>query len=125
MMNLSIQQYRDKYPYSTDCVKLEKTIGQLRNLKSYYVTKLNSTEINKITQRLNELETFYNKNTCDVVLGNLKLQKVDEIAEKYNAISKIRIETESKIEANKRKIVGTAIVLAGLGVLLIATKILK
>lgn len=121
-MARSIDEIRKLYPYSDDCFIMEKTIGKIMNEKSFYALKLNKNEISVLDKRLNELNDFFSKKNCEMVLGNKKIEEVSEIVTKYAEIDKIRIETESFAERNKRIIIGAIILLASLGILAIVTK---
>jgi uncharacterized coiled-coil DUF342 family protein len=121
-MARSIADIRKLFPYNDDCVELQKTIDKLINEKSYYALRLNSGEISVLDNRLSELNSFFNKITCEMVIGNKKLEQVSEIANKYQEIDKIRIESESIKERNKRVYIGIGIVLAGAGIILITNR---
>ncbi len=121
-MARSIADIRKLFPYNDDCVELQKTIDKLINEKSYYALRLNSGEISVLDKRLSELNSFFNKITCEMVIGNKKLEQVSEIANKYQEIDKIRIESESIKERNKRIYIGIGIILAGVGIILITNR---
>jgi hypothetical protein len=121
-MARSIEQVRTAFPYSEDCFQLEKTSGRIINEKSFYSTKMNSAEILVLDKRLKELNDFYSKINCELVLGNKKLEQTLGISEKYQELDKIRIETESFKQRNKRIMIGIAIILAGVGIILITNK---
>jgi len=121
-MARSIDAIRKLYPYSDNCVELQKTIDKLINEKSYYALKMNGAELNVLSQRLSELNSYFDLITCDMVIGNVKLGQVSQIADKYGEIDKIRIDAENKKEVNKRIYIGFGIVLAGLGIVLITNK---
>ena len=121
-MARSIADIRKLFPYNDDCVELQKTIDKLINEKSYYALRLNFGEISVLDKRLSELNSFFNKITCEMVIGNKKLEQVSEIANKYQEIDKIRIESESIKERNKRIYIGIGIILAGVGIILITNR---
>ena len=121
-MARSIADIRKLFPYNDDCVELQKTIDKLINEKSYYALRMDSGEISVLDNRLSELNSFFNKITCEMVIGNKKLEQVSEIANKYQEIDKIRIESESIKERNKRVYIGIGIVLAGAGIILITNR---
>jgi uncharacterized coiled-coil DUF342 family protein len=121
-MARSIADIRKLFPYNDDCVELQKTIDKLINEKSYYALRMDSGEISVLDKRLSELNSFFNKVTCEMVIGNKKLEQVSEIANKYQEIDKIRIESESIKERNKRVYIGIGIVLAGAGIILITNR---
>jgi hypothetical protein len=121
-MARSINEIRKLYPYSDNCLELQKTIDKIINEKSYYALKMNSAEINVLSQRLAELNAYFDKITCEMLIGNIKLEQVSQIADKYGEIDKIRIEAENKKEVNKRIYIGFGIVLAGLGIVLITNR---
>jgi uncharacterized coiled-coil DUF342 family protein len=121
-MARSIADIRKLFPYNDDCVELQKTIDKLINEKSYYALRMDSGEISVLDNRLSELNSFFNKVTCEMVIGNKKLEQVSEIANKYQEIDKIRIESESIKERNKRVYIGIGIVLAGAGIILITNR---
>ncbi len=121
-MARSIEDIRKLFPYNDDCVELQKTIDKLINEKSYYALRLNSGEISVLDKRLSELNYFFNRITCEMVIGNKKLEQVSEIANKYQEIDKIRIESESIKERNKRIYIGIGIILAGVGIILITNR---
>ena len=121
-MARSIDEIRKLYPYSDNCFEMEKTIGKIINEKSFYAIKMNSGELSVLDKRLTELNDFFAKKNCEMVLGNKKIEEVLEISKKYGEIDKIRIETQSIAERNKRVYIGIGIVLAGAGIILITNK---
>jgi uncharacterized coiled-coil DUF342 family protein len=121
-MARSIADIRKLFPYNDDCVELQKTIDKLINEKSYYALRMDSGEILVLDKRLSELNSFFNKVTCEMVIGNKKIEQVSEIANKYQEIDKIRIESESIKERNKRIYIGIGIILAGVGIILITNR---
>lgn len=121
-MARSIDQIRKTYPYSDDCFQMEKTIGRLMNEKSYYSLRMDSGEMLVLDKRLKELNDYFSKVNCQIVIGNKKLEQVSDIAEKYGEIDKIRIEAENKEAVKKRIYIGIGIMLAGVGIILITNK---
>jgi hypothetical protein len=121
-MARNIEQIRKAFPYSDNCFELEKTIGKLLNEKSFYALKLKSKEISNLDKRLRELNDYFTKINCEIVLGDKKLEQTLEISKKYGEIDKIRIETESKSQRNKRIYIGIGIILASVGIILITNK---
>ena len=121
-MARSIADIRKFFPYTDNCLLLEKTINKVINEKSYYALKMDSGEMAVLDQRLKELNDYFAKINCEVVLGNKKIEQVSEIANKYQEIDKIRIESESIKERNKRIYIGIGIILAGVGIILIANR---
>jgi len=121
-MARSIDEIRRLYPYSDNCFEMEKTIGKIINEKSFYAIKMNSGELSVLDKRLTELNDFFAKKNCEMVLGNKKIEEVLEISKKYGEIDKVRIETQSIAERNKRIFIGVGIVLAGAGIILITNK---
>lgn len=124
-MARSIEDIRKLFPYSEDCSQLKKTIDKLINEKSYYALKLNKSEIKNLDQRLKELNDYFNKINCEIVLGNKKLEQVSQVSEKYGEIDKIRIEAESKSEVKKRIFIGIGILLTSVAIILITNKKIK
>ena len=121
-MARSIADIRKFFPYTDNCLLLEKTINKVINEKSYYALKMDSGEMAVLDQRLKELNDYFAKINCEVILGNKKIEQVSEIANKYQEIDKIRIESESIKERNKRVYIGIGIVLAGAGIILITNR---
>jgi hypothetical protein len=121
-MARSIDEIRKLYPYSDNCFEMEKTIGKIINEKSFSAINMNSGEISVLDKRLAELNDFFAKKNCEMVLGNKKIEEVLEISKKYGEIDKIRIETQSIAERNKRIFIGVGIVLVGAGIILITNK---
>jgi hypothetical protein len=121
-MARSIDQIRKLFPYSEDCFELEKTIGKIINEKSFYALKLNTGEISVLDKRLKELNDFFAKKNCQIVIGDKKIQQTLDISKKYGEIDKIRIEAENTSNTNKRIFVGVGIVLLGVGIILITNK---
>jgi hypothetical protein len=121
-MARSIADIRKFFPYTDNCLLLEKTINKVINEKSYYALKMDSGEMAVLDKRLKELNDYFAKINCEVVLGNKKIEQVSEIANKYQEIDKIRIESESIKERNKRVYIGIGIVLAGAGIILITNR---
>ena len=76
----------------------------------------------RLDLRLAELNDYFSKKNCQIVLGNKKLDQVSEIATKYQEVDKVRIEAENKPEVKKRIYIGIGIMLAGLGIILITNK---
>ena len=87
-MARSIEQIRKLYPYTDDCLLLEKTINKLINEKSYYALKLNAGEISVLDKRLAELNSYFTKINCELNLGNITLAQVSKISNKYGQIDK-------------------------------------
>ena len=50
------------------------------------------------------------------------MSEIEKALKKYNEIDKIRIEAQSDAERKKRIYIGIGVLLAGLGIILIATK---
>lgn len=121
-MARSINEIRRLFPYTDDCLLLEKTINKIINEKSYYSLKMNSGELAVLDKRLGELNDYFAKINCEMVLGNKKLEQVSQIAKTFGEIDKARIEAETKAERNKRIYIGIAIILAGVGIILITNK---
>jgi hypothetical protein len=121
-MARSIVEIRWLYPYSDNCFEMEKTIGKIINEKSFYSLNMNSGELSVLDKRLTELNDFFAKKNCEMVLGNKKIEEVLEISKKYGEIDKVRIETQSIAERNKRIFIGVGIVLAGAGIIIITNK---
>ena len=121
-MARSIEQIRKLFPYSEDCFELEKTIGKIINEKSFYALKLNTGEIPVLDKRLKELNDFFAKKNCQMVIGDKKIQQTLDISKKYGEIDRIRIEAENTSNTNKRIFVGVGIVLLGVGIILITNK---
>lgn len=121
-MARSIDELRKLFPYSDDCVELQKTIDKLINEKSYYALNMKSSEIKVLDSRLKELNDFYSKINCEMVLGNKKLEQVSDIASRYGQVDKSRIEAENKKAVKNRIYVGVGIVLAGVIIILITNK---
>ena len=72
-----------------------------------------------VRDKINALKTDFKKKDCDKVLILAKLKKVDVVAEKYQELDKIRIETDSYKQRNYRIIFGVVVLLTG--VLIVAT----
>jgi hypothetical protein len=121
-MARSIAEIRTAFPYSNDCVELQKTIDKIINEKSFYALKLKTSEIKNLDVRLNELNSFFTKINCEMVLGNKKLEQVSVISEKYQDVDKIRIESENKKAVNNRIYIGVGIVLLGVSIIFITNK---
>lgn len=121
-MARSIEQIRKLFPYSEDCFELEKTIGKIINEKSFYAIRLSTGEVSVLDKRLKELNDFFAKKNCQMVIGDKKIQQTLDISKKYGEIDKIRIETQSIADRNKRIFIGVGIVLAGVGIILITNK---
>lgn len=121
-MARSIDDLRKAFPYSEDCLEMQKTIDKVINEKSYYALKLNRSEILVLDKRLTELNDFFTKKNCEMVLGNQKIQKVSEIAQKYGQVDKLRIESENIEQRNKRIYVGIGIIFLGVSIILITNK---
>jgi hypothetical protein len=121
-MARSIGDIRKFFPYTDNCLLLEKTINKVINEKSYYALKMDSGEMAVLDQRLKELNDYFAKINCEMILGNKKIEQVSEIANKYQEIDKIRIESESIKERNKRIYIGIGIILAGVGIILITNR---
>jgi hypothetical protein len=121
-MARNVQQIRDAFPYSNDCFEMQKTIDKVINEKSYEALKASNSEVSLLNQRLAELERFFEKSNCSLVLGNSKMQQVGDVVSKYNEIDRIRIEAESDAEVKKRILIGASVLLAGVGIVLIVNR---
>ena len=121
-MARSINDIRKLYPYSDNCFEMEKTIGKLNNDKSYQALRLNGKEIEVLNARLKELNAYYDKITCNLIIGNSKLEQVSQIADKYGEIDEIRIEAENSKAVLNRIYIGVGIMLASVGIILIANR---
>jgi hypothetical protein len=121
-MARKIEDIRLAFPFSDDCLQLQKTIDKIMNEKSFYALKLNRTQMGLLDKRIKELNDFYAKKNCQIVLGNKKLEIVSDVATKYQEVDKARIEAESKPQVTKRIYVGIGILLAGLSIILITNK---
>jgi hypothetical protein len=121
-MARSIDQIRKLFPYSDDCFELEKTIGKVINEKSFYALRLNTKEVSVLDKRLKELNDFFAKKNCQMVIGDKKIQQTLDISKKYGEIDKIRIEAEINAQRKKRIYVGFGIVLLGVAIILITNK---
>jgi hypothetical protein len=121
-MARSIDQIRKLFPYSDDCFELEKTIGKVINEKSFYALRLSTGEVSVLDKRLKELNDFFAKKNCQMVIGDKKIQQTLDISKKYGEIDKIRIEAEINAQRKKRIYVGFGIVLLGVAIILITNK---
>ena len=65
---------------------------------------------------------YWMKKNCQIVIGDKKLEQVNQIATKYQEIDKIRIEAESKSEVKKRIYIGIGILLVATSIILISNK---
>ena len=72
--------------------------------------------------RLNELNDFFNKKNCEIIIGNKKIEEVSNISKRYGEVDKTRIEAENKEAVKKRIYIGIGIILAGVGIILITNK---
>jgi hypothetical protein len=121
-MARKIEDIRKLFPYSDDCVEMQKTIDKIINEKSFYALRLDSNELSVLDARLSEINNFFAKKNCQIVVGDKKLEQVNEIANKYKEIDKIRIEAESKSEVKKRIYIGIGILLVATSIILISNK---
>ena len=121
-MARNLEEIRKAFPYSEDCFEMKKNIDKIINEKSYYASKLNRTEMKFLDQRLNELNDFFNKKNCEIIIGNKKIEEVSNISKRYGEVDKTRIEAENIAETKKRIFIGIGIVLAGVGIILITNK---
>jgi hypothetical protein len=121
-MARKIEDIRKLFPYSDDCVEMQKTIDKIINEKSFYALRLDSNELSVLDARLSEINNFFAKKNCQIVVGDKKLEQVNEIANKYKDVDKIRIEAESKSEVKKRIYIGIGILLVATSIILISNK---
>jgi hypothetical protein len=121
-MARKIEEIRKLFPYSDDCVEMQKTIDKIINEKSFYALRLDSNEMSVLDARLSEINNFFAKKNCQIVVGDKKLEQVNEIANKYKDVDKIRIEAESKSEVKKRIYIGIGILLVATSIILISNK---
>ena len=121
-MARKIEEIRKLFPYSDDCVEMQKTIDKIINEKSFYALRLDSKEMSVLDARLSEINNFFAKKNCQIVVGDKKLEQVNEIANKYKDVDKIRIEAESKSEVKKRIYIGIGILLVATSIILISNK---
>lgn len=121
-MARSLQKIREVFPLSDDCIQLQKTIDMIMNEKQYYASKLNTTEMKRLDDRLNELNNHFDKLNCGKDITSIKFKELDEIAKTYQEVDKDRIESENKPKVRQRIYVGLGILLAGLGIILITNR---
>jgi hypothetical protein len=121
-MARNIEQIRKLFPYSDNCFEMEKTIGKIINEKSFYALRLSTGEVSVLDKRLKELNDFFAKKNCQMVIGDKKIQQTLDISKKYGEIDKIRIEAEINAQRKKRIYVGFGIVLLGVAIILITNR---
>lgn len=121
-MARKIEDIRKLFPYSDNCLELQKTIDKIINEKSYYASALNSREMSVLDARLLELNNFFASKNCQIVIGDKKLEQIKKIAQNYQEIDKIRIEAESKSEVKKRIYIGIGILLVATSIILISNR---
>jgi uncharacterized membrane protein len=83
---------------------------------------MNSGEISVLDKRLEELNDFFAKKNCQIIIGDKKIQQTLDISKKYGEIDKIRIEAEINAQRKKRIYVGFGIVLLGVAIILITNR---
>jgi hypothetical protein len=98
-----------------ECDKINKEILNKQDL----VTSSIGANPQYVKNEIAVLKTKYNAKDCDKILIGSKFKDVDEVAEKYQELDKVRIETGSYKQRNYRIIFGVAILLSGL--LIVAT----
>lgn len=121
-MARNVEQIREAFPYSNDCIEIQKTIDKVVNERSFEALKSSNSDASLLSKRLAELERFFEKSNCSLVLGNLKTQQVADVASKYNEIDRVRIEEETDKQVRKRVLIGVSVFLAGLGIVLIINR---
>lgn len=99
----------------SECDKLNKEILNQQDLATANI----GVRQEYVRDKINALKTDFKKKDCDKVLILAKLKKVDVVAEKYQELDKIRIETDSYKQRNYRIIFGVVVLLTG--VLIVAT----
>jgi hypothetical protein len=121
-MARSLEKIREIFPLSDNCFELQKTIDKVMNEKQFYASKLNRTEMKRLDDRQTELNNYFTKINCKKVVSSKKIQELDEIASKYQAVDKDRIESENKPKVRQRIYIGLGILLVGLSVILITNR---
>ena len=121
-MARSLQKIRDVFPLSDDCFQLQKTIDKVMNEKQFYASKLNRTEMKRLDDRQTELNDYFSKINGKKVVCGKKIEELDEIASKYQAVDKDRIESENKPKVKQRIYIGLGILLVGLSIILITNR---
>ena len=99
----------------SECDKLNKEILNKQDLAISNI----GVNLESVKNQISNLKNDFKKKDCDKVLIQAKLKKVDVVAEKYQELDKIRIETDSYKQRNNRIILGLVILLSGL--LIVAT----
>ena len=121
-MARSLEKIREIFPLSDNCFELQKTIDKVMNEKQFYASKLNRTEMKRLDDRQTELNNYFTKLNCKKVVSGKKIEELDEIASKYQAVDKDRIESENKPKVRQRIYIGLGILLVGLSIILITNR---
>jgi hypothetical protein len=98
-----------------ECDKINKEILNKQDL----ITSSVGAKPEYVRNEIAVLKTKFNAKNCDKILISGKFEDVNVVAEKYQELDKVRIETGSYIQRNYRIIFGVAILLSGL--LIVAT----
>jgi hypothetical protein len=101
-----------------DCLELQKKISKAIIDKDFYAKRLDVKKVENITADLKYLNSEFTKKNCTTEIGKAQKQQLDKIATDYQEIDKIRIETESVRQRNKKVLIGGSILIVGLGLLL-------
>jgi hypothetical protein len=108
-----------------DCIEIQKKINKALIDKDFHAKRLDIKNVQKFTETIKNLNTDFNNQKCSSSIGKMQQQQLEKIANDYKEVDKIRIETESIRQRNKKIIVGGGILIVGLGLLLTINKIKK
>jgi hypothetical protein len=101
-----------------ECIGLQKQINKALIDKDFYARRLDVKNVEKYTGTLKYLNTEFDTKKCSSSIALVQGQQLDKIANDYKEIDKIRIETESVRQRNKKVLIGGSILIVGLGLLL-------
>jgi hypothetical protein len=121
-MARSKEEIRKAFPYSENCFDLSNTISRAMNQRSFASKQMGNNEVSVLTNRIDELNALYKINKCENDLTKQDSNRVKQVFNKYKEIDQIRIESKNIEQRNKRLYIGIGVLLAGLGILLIANK---
>lgn len=110
------------FPDTNDCLELKHQIDKLSNNVYFWRKQANEGESDASNALLDKLKIKSNKNDCDNKNNQQRGNVVNVIFDKYSGVDKIRIETKSIKDRNKRIFFGAGVLIVALGLILTYTR---
>jgi hypothetical protein len=115
-LNDKINAYKKEYD-SQGCGKnqpIDRCITLKQYINSVQDSIINSNQVDLDNQVMQQYKSEYAKIKCDKVFSNYALGQVNEVSDKYKSIDKLRIESASRLERNKRIYFGGLILISAI-----------